>query len=104
MKEQSYEEFMSGRETDAKVEKKEYFKVRKCPTPGCSSGMIRPAFHGGLITGFTCHHGCRYFAKRNKISGEIDYYELASFNHYLNTEASIGHRATVSGEPLSNWY
>ena len=101
---QSYEEFISADENGSGTKKQEYFRIQSCPTPGCGSRVIRPVYHNLILTDFTCNHGCTYHAKRNKISKEIDYFELATYNQHMIGETVPDHRVTASGQPVCKWH
>jgi len=104
MKMKTYEEFIASQDPSTNQRDKEFFKLQTCPTPGCSSRVLRPSYHKGKITGFSCNHGCKYRAKRNKISKEIDCYELIIYNHYLVGTDVSGLSVSPSGSPLMKWY
>ncbi len=102
----SNKDFTGSRESEstAREKGKEKFLIHRCPTPGCRCGTVRPLMRKGKITGFSCSNGCRYTAKRNQLTGEIDYYELMTYNHYRVDSGAGGFRASHTGAPCIEWH
>jgi len=108
MKSPTYEEFVKqdgGNSTSTvKRQTREKFEIVMCPTPGCRCKDVTAVYANGKITGFHCRNGCSYRAKRNVLSGEIDYFELVTFNPYRVFSDAQGTRVTPKGEKFMSWY
>jgi hypothetical protein len=101
----SYEEYLRQHsKTAVREPKKEEFQIQTCPTPGCKAREVTPTINNGAITGFTCTGGCRYSARRNQLTGTIDYYQLMAFNHYRVDPGVAGFKVTPLGTRHIDWY
>ena len=104
MRMKTYDEFITSQDPSTNQRDKELFKLQKCPTPGCRGRALRPTYYKGKITGFSCNHGCKYRANRNKISKEVGSYELITYNHYMVGTDVSGHNCSPDGNPLTKWH
>jgi len=89
---------------EEKSELRELFLIDRCPTPGCKCGQVRVESKDGKIVGFSCSYGCHYKAKRNELTGKIDYFELTTFDYYHVDTVERGYRVTRSGYPYIAWH
>jgi hypothetical protein len=105
MKRPSFEEFMQTQRTGtiSRQQADEKFYIERCPTPGCNCAEVRPIRDRGIITGFTCEYGCTYRAKRNNLTGKIDYYSLYSYNSYRIRNDVKNYRVTQFGMKHIDW-
>lgn len=109
MRPPSFDEFMEqdkGVEAFS-VENPEPLLLETCPTPSCASKHMHPEYDSeGLLSGFSCGHGCTYMVKRNAFSNEITYFALISFNE-SNVEdptSVVGIKINTCGEVFTEWY
>ena len=103
----SFDEFIrkrDSRHSEQGVE--DEFQLVECPTPGCKSHAVHPAWDRERIIGFSCSNGCKFTAKRNAFTGEIIYYHLDDCNPAVvgSSVDAIGMKFSFLGEPYTDWY
>jgi len=105
MKRPSFDEFMQNQNagTISREQKEEKFVIHRCPTPTCNCTEVKPMMDRGTIVGFTCSYGCTYRAKRNNLTGKIEYYKLISYNTYRIHQDVKDYRVTPFGMKYIEW-
>ena len=107
MQPQSFDDFLKAeQEAEGLVDPAAEFSLTVCPTPGCGSEELTTSIEDGLFSGFTCHNGCRFVAKRNSFTGDLIYYALVFFvERNFEDPASIrGMKFNLLGEIFTDWY